>query len=188
MNAGRLVTLSLAAVFLSTASLHAQVTNGKKVELPKPFATKSAGNPPAEEKPPQGFLPTVPAGFQINIFARDFKEPRWMAIAPNGDVFLAESTEGKVIILRDPKNTGGAQERETFADKLDRPFGIAFHDDYVYVGDTDAVLRFRYDPKTSKRTGEGEKLMDLPRGGHWTRALAFTADGKQLYVSIGSES
>src|SRR5262249_1563250 len=148
MNAGRLVTLSLAAAFLSTASLHAQVTNGKKVDLPKPFATKSAGNPPAEEKPPQGFLPTVPAGFQINVFARDLKEPRWLAVAPNGDVFVADSTAGTVNILRDPKNTGGAQENEIFAGKLDRPFGIAFHDDYVYIGDTDAVLRFRYDSKT----------------------------------------
>jgi glucose/arabinose dehydrogenase len=63
-----------------------------------------------------------------------------------------------------------------------------FHEDYVYVGDTDAVLRFRYDAKTSKRLGEAEHLMSLPRGGHWTRALAFSADGKHLFVSVGSES
>jgi len=188
MNAVKLLALMVVTACFSAASLQAQVTNGKKVELPKPFATKSAGNPPSEEKPPQGFFPTVPPGFQINVFARDFKEPRWLAIAPNGDVFVADSSAGTVNILRDPKNTGGAQEREVFAEKLNRPFGIAFRDDYVYIGDTDAVLRFHYDPKTSKRTGEAEKLMDLPHGGHWTRSLAFTADGKQLYVSIGSES
>jgi glucose/arabinose dehydrogenase len=187
MKAIKILVFSLIAG-LFAASVRAQVTNGKKPVLPKPFDTKSAGNPPAEEKPPQGYLPTVPAGFQINVFARDFKEPRWLAVAPNGDLFLADSSAGKVFILRDPKNTGGAQENEVFAEKLDRPFGIAFHDDYVYIGNTDAVLRFHYDPKTSKRTGEAEKLMDLPHGGHWTRALAFTADGKNLYVSIGSES
>jgi glucose/arabinose dehydrogenase len=166
----------------------AQVTHGKKPDLPKPFATKSSGNPPEERKPPTGFLPKVPEGFQVNVFAAGFKEPRWLAVAPNGDVFLADSGAGKVVVMRDAQHTGGAQESEVFAKGLNRPFGIAFHDDYVYVGDTDAVLRFHYDVKTSKRTGEAEKLMDLPHGGHWTRALAFTADGKKLYVSVGSES
>jgi glucose/arabinose dehydrogenase len=188
MKALKILTFGLASVWLCAPSAEAQVTNGRKVDLPKPFASKSAVNPPAEEKPPRDFLPTVPAGFQINVFARDFKEPRWLAIAPNGDVFLADSGAGKVLVLRDPRSSGGAQEREVFAEKLDQPFGIAFREDYVYIGDTDAVLRFHYDPKTSKRTGEAEKIMDLPRGGHWTRTLVFTPDGKQLYVSIGSES
>jgi len=188
MNRLRLLAFAVVAVSFSPSLALPQITHGKKVELPKPFATKSAGNPPAEEKPPQGFLPTVPAGFQIHVFARGFKEPRWLAIAPNGDVFLADSTAGTINILRDTKNTGGAQENEIFAAKLDRPFGIAFHDDYVYIGDTDAILRFHYDTKTSKRTGEAEKIMDVPRGGHWTRTLAFTPDGNHLYVSIGSES
>jgi glucose/arabinose dehydrogenase len=180
--------VALGIVLSLPASLTAQVTHGKKPELPAPFATKSSGNPPEDTKPPQGFLPTVPPGFRVNIFATDFKEPRWIAVAPNGDIFLADSGAGKIFILRDPQHTGGAQQREVFARGLDRPFGIAFHEDYVYVGDTDAVLRFRYDAKTSKRLGEAEHLMDLPRGGHWTRALLFSADGKHLFVSIGSES
>src|SRR5262249_6025054 len=99
-----------------------------------------------------------------------------------------DSGAGKIFILRDPKQTGGAQEREIFASGLDRPFGIVFYEDYVYVGDTDAVLRFRYEAKSSKRLGEAERLMSLPRGGHWNRALAFSADRKHLFVSIGSES
>ena len=178
----------LGGAFFLPGIAAAQLTHGKKPELPRPFASKSAGNTPEEAQPPAGFLPRVPEGFQINVFAKDFKEPRWLAVAPNGDVFVADSGAGKVLVLRDPKHTGGAQENELFASGLDRPFGIAFHDDYVYVGNTNAVVRFHYDAKTSKRTGEAEKLMDLPHGGHWTRALAFTADGKKLYVSIGSES
>jgi glucose/arabinose dehydrogenase len=177
------------ALLFLPAMLPAQVTHGVKPQLPAPFATKSAGNPPEQEKPPKGFLPTVPAGFQINIFASDFQEPRWLTVAPNGvDIFLADTHRGAIYILRDPQHTGGAQARETFLSGLDEPFGIVFHDDYIYVGDTDAVLRYKFDPKTSKRLGEAEKLMDLPRGGHSTRALMFSADGQHLFVSVGSKS
>jgi glucose/arabinose dehydrogenase len=167
--------------------LRAQITHGQKPHLPAPFATRSAGNGPRKEKPHAGFLPTVPAGFRVNVYASDFKTPRWLTVAPNGDIFLAETGAGKIVILRDPQNTGGALEREAFASGLTRPFGIAFHDDYVYVGEMKRVVRFHYDAKTSKRTGEAEKLMDLPSGGHWTRTVAFSADGKHLYVAVGSD-
>ena len=167
--------------------LRAQITHGQKPQLPAPFATRSAGNGPRKEKPPAGFLPTVPAGFRVNVYASDFKTPRWLTVAPNGDIFLAETGAGKIVVLRDPQNTGGAQEREVFASGLTRPFGIAFHDDYVYAGEMKRVVRFPYDAKTSKRTGEAEKLMDLPSGGHWTRTVAFSADGKHLYVAVGSD-
>jgi glucose/arabinose dehydrogenase len=175
-------------LLLVPAMLSAQVTHGNKPQLPAPFATKSAGNPPEETMPPKGFLPAVPAGFQINLFASDFKEPRWLAVAPNGDIFLADTHGGAIYILRDPQQTGGTQQRVTFLSGLDEPFGIVVHDDYIYVGDTNAVLRYKFDPKTSKRLGEAEKLMDLPRGGHSTRALVFSADGKHLFVSVGSKS
>jgi glucose/arabinose dehydrogenase len=173
-------------VFLPTF-LSAQITHGQKPHLPAPFATRSAGNGPRGEKPPVGFLPTVPGGFRVNVYASDFKTPRWLTVAPNGDIFLAETGAGKIVVLRDPQNTGGAQEREVFASGLTRPFGIAFHDDYVYVGEMKRVVRFHYDAKTSKRTGEAEKIMDLPPGGHWTRTVAFSADGKHLYVAVGSD-
>jgi glucose/arabinose dehydrogenase len=179
---------AFATLLVVPAMLPAQVTHGNKPQLPPPFATKSAGNPPENEMPPKGFLPTVPAGFQINVFASNFKQPRWLTVAPNGDIFLADTHGGAIYILRDPQHSGGAQQRETFLSGLDEPFGIVFHDDYIYVGDTDAVLRYKFDPKTSKRLGEAEKLMALPRGGHSTRALMFSADGKHLFVSVGSKS
>ena len=168
--------------------LSAQVTHGQKPQLPAPYSTKSAGNGPHNEAPPPGFLPTVPQGFRINVFASDFKRPRWLTVAPNGDIFVAENGANQIVVLRDPQNTGGAQQREVFATGTTRVFGIAFKDDYVYVGNMNALVRFHYDPKTSKRLGEAEPLMKLPSGGHDTRSVAFSADGKHLFVSVGSAS
>ena len=164
------------------------MTHGQKPKLPPPFETKSAGNGPSGTKPPAGFLPTVPPGFRVNVFAKDFKYPRWLTVAPNGDIFLADTGAGQIVVLRDPQNTGGAQEREVFVGGMRRPFAIAFHEDYVYVGNTDELVRFRYDAKTSKRLGEKEHLLDLPTGGHSTRSLAFSSDGKHLFIGVGSES
>jgi glucose/arabinose dehydrogenase len=178
------LTLTLCLPCLGTA----QVTHGQKPKLPPPFATNSSGNGPRNTKPPAGFLPTVPQGFRVNVFAADFKYPRWLTVAPNGDIFLADTGAGEIIILRDAQHTGGAQEREVFASGVRRPFGIAFREDYVYVGNMNEVARFRYDPKTSKRLGEKEHLLDLPTGGHETRSLAFSADGKHLFVGVGSAS
>jgi glucose/arabinose dehydrogenase len=166
----------------------AQVTHGQKPKLPAPFATKSAGNSPQKVQAPTGFLPTVPKGFHINVFARDFKYPRLLTVAPNGDIFLADTGGDQIVILRDPQHTGGAQERTVFATGLQRPFGIVFHDDYVYVGNMTTVVRFKYNPKTSERIGEAEKLLSMPGGGHITRNLAITPDGKHLLVAVGSSS
>jgi len=180
-------SFGVATLLILPGLLPAQITHGKKPELPAPYATRSAGNGPRSTKPPAGFLPTVPAGFRVNVFASDLKTPRWLAVAPNGDIFLAETGAGNVVILRDSQHTGGAQEREIFAGGLTRPFGIAFHDDYVYVGEMKRVVRYHYDAKTSKRTGGAEKIMDLPGGGHWTRTVVFSADGKHLFVGVGSD-
>ena len=181
-------TLALTVALLLPPILLAQVTRGQKPKLPPPFATESAGYGPHRVKPPAGFLPTVPQGFRVNIFAADFKAPRWLTVAPTGDIFLADTGAGEIIILRDPQNAGGAQEREVFVGGMKRPFGIAFRDDYVYVGNMNELLRFRYDSKTSKRLGEREHLLDLPSGGHDTRSLAFSADGKHLFIGVGSGS
>jgi glucose/arabinose dehydrogenase len=178
----------LAFIFSLPAILPAQVTHGKKPQLPPPFATKSAGNGPDRVKPPAGFLPTVPQGFRVNVFAANFKRPRWLTVAPNGDIFLADTGAGEIVVLRDPENTGGAQEREVFVGGMNRPFGIAFRENFVYVGNMNELARFRYDPQTSKRLGEKEHLLDLPSGGHDTRSLAFSADGKHLFIGVGSDS
>jgi glucose/arabinose dehydrogenase len=179
----------LGAALFTTSSATAQVTNGNKPNLPAPFATKSAGNGPEGTKPPAGFLPTAPEGFHVNVFAKDFTRPRFMMTAPNGDIFVADTGAGTIVVLRGLNDSGEAQQREVFAEKLNRPFGIAFHEDYVYVGNTNEVVRFGYDKQTSKRTGELEHILPLPSGGgHWTRTVAFSADGTKMYVSVGSSS
>jgi glucose/arabinose dehydrogenase len=185
---GKSLLVGCLAVTLIPCTVSAQITHGQKPSLPAPRATKSAGNGPGKVEAPVGFLPTVPSGFHVNIFAKDFKAPRLLTVAPNGDIFLAETGADQVVILRDPQHTGGAQERIVFADGLRRPFGIAFHDDYVYIGNMTSLVRFKYDIKTSKRLGESEKLLDFPGGSHITRTLAVTPDGKHLLVAVGSGS
>jgi glucose/arabinose dehydrogenase len=140
---------------------------------------------------PPSFQPQVPSGFKVSVVARGLQYPRWLAVAPNGDVFVADSAAGEVVVLRLPPATAAAASVKTFAEHLNLPFGIAFHEDYVYIANTNEVLRFRYDPKSSKRLSEGEPVLQLPKGGynrHWTRSLAFSPEGKKLFVSIGSET
>jgi glucose/arabinose dehydrogenase len=114
-----------------------------------------------------------------------------MALAPNGDVFVAESQEGRIKILRDTNGDGKVDERFEFASGLSRPFGMAFWKDYLYVGNTDAVLRFKYKPGQTKAEDHGEKIASLPMNGyreHWTRNVLFSPDNSKLYVTVGSQS
>ena len=164
------------------------LTHGEPPHLPAPYVKPIVANPPEVSAAP-GFKPQAPEGFTVSLFANGFKEPRWLAVAPDGDVFVSDTSAGKVYALDDPGNGAPSNSRTLFAKNLKEPFGIAFHDNYVYIGDTDEVVRFRYDPKTSKRTGEREHVMDLPGGGmHFTRAVEFSKDGDKMYVSAGSPS
>jgi glucose/arabinose dehydrogenase len=153
-------------------------------------AIRSVYNWPTVVPPPANFQPHVPPGFKAAVFASGFEQPRWLAVAPDGDVFVADSGAGQVLVLRSAASPGLAS-REVFADHLNLPFGIAFRDDYVYVANTDRVVRFQFDPKTSRRLSDAEPILDLPGGGyhqHWTRSLAFSPDGTKLFVSVGSRS
>ena len=146
---------------------------------------------PVMVAPPASFQPKVPLGFRVSVFARGFTQPRWMAVAPDGDVFVADSEAGEVVALHAAAGQPVAESCEIFADHLNLPFGIAFHDNYVYVADTDELLRFHYDSRTSKRLSDPERILELPGRGynqHWTRSLAFSPDGKQMFVSVGSKT
>jgi glucose/arabinose dehydrogenase len=143
-------------------------------------------NQPVVVSPPPGFQPQVPPGFKVSVLARGFAEPRWLAVAPNGDIFVADSAAGQVVVL-----DGLNASRSVFSDHLSLPFGIAFHGKHVYIANTNEVMRFPYDPKTSKRLGNAEHVLSLPGWGynqHWTRSLAFSADGEMLFISVGSQS
>lgn len=158
--------------------------------LPKPFETKSAVRASKKVPQPADARLYLPKGFKINVFAAgDFREPRWMALAPNGDVFLSDSRANSIIVLRDKDKDGVAEERFVFSDKLSQPFGMAFHKDWFYVANTDAIVRFRYQSGQTAAAGEPEKIVELTPGGynqHWTRNILFAPDGTKMYVSIGS--
>jgi glucose/arabinose dehydrogenase len=182
-----LITLGLVAIAILALIVQLNVGGWKTRIRARLFRT---GNWPVVVSPPANFRPQVPSGFKVSVFARGFAQPRWLAIAPNGDVFVADSAIGEVVVLQDPQSRGSVQSREIFADRLNLPFGIAFHDDYVYVANTNEVVRFRYDPKTSQRLGEAEHVLDLPGMGynqHWTRSLAISPYGEKLFISVGSK-
>ena len=133
----------------------------------------------------------VPPGFAATLFAEGLAHPRWMAIAANGDVFLAESREGRITVLRDTDGDGAADLIQTFAAGYQRPHGLAFHDGALYVADVQAVWRVPYED--GALTGRGREPI-TPRGalgsgsGHWTRNIVFSPDGAYFYVAIGSRS
>ncbi len=181
------ITLGLIAIAVLAVILLLNLGGWKTRIRARLFRT---GNWPVVVSPPANFRPQVPPGFKVSVFAKGFTQPRWLAVAPNGDVFVADSAIGEVVVLHDPQSRGSVQSREIFADRLNLPFGIAFHDDYVYVANTNEVVRFRYDPKTSQRLGDAEHVLDLPGMGynqHWTRSLAFSRDGEKLLISVGSK-
>ncbi len=163
-------------------------------DLPAPYATKSAANGPTVVDRPKNVWPQAPAGFKVELYTTDVKEPREILAAPNGDFFVAESHNGDIKIFRGITSDGKPQQTAVFATGLKQPYGIAFYPpgpnpQYVYIGDTDAVLRFPYHNGDLKATGKPQQLASLPPGGgHWTRDLVFTPDGKRLFVGVGSSS
>jgi len=166
--------------------------NIKPSDLPPPNATSSAMNFPRVTESSGSPKFTAPQGFEVSLYAEgDFTEPRWLALAPNGDVFLSDSKAGRIIILRDKDSDGKADERHTFASGLEQPFGMAFWKDYFYVANTNSIVRFKYKPGQTAAEGQPEKIADLPGKGynqHWTRNIIFSPDGSKLYATVGSET
>ncbi|MDQ3650851.1 MAG: sorbosone dehydrogenase family protein [Acidobacteriota bacterium] len=169
-------------------------------ELAAPFATESARNFAKVVPRPEGAMPKVPAGFKVDMFATGLSKPRQAQTAPNGDIFVAESEANRIRVLRDADGDGKAEVSEVFAEGLRQPFGIAFYPvgnkpQYVYIANTDSVIRFPYKAGDTKASGASEVIVSnvsgggrLAGGGHWTRDIAFSKDGKKLYLSVGSKS
>lgn len=162
-------------------------------DLPAPYQTNSARNAPAPVAMPAGAKPQVPDGFSVTEFASGMSQPRVITAAPNGDVFVADSESGEIDVFRMAED-GSVAKKDVFATDLDQPYGIAFYPlgdnpQYVYVANTGGVVRFPYKDGEMKASGEPETIIpELPVGGHWTRDLAFSPDGKTLFVSVGSGS
>jgi len=174
---------------------------GREMLLPVPFCHQLLGKGVAVG-PAFGIEArtgiTVPVPGATNIRA-GLENPREMRTAPNGDIFLAESQTGKIKVFRGVGADGKPQETSVFAQGLHQPFGIAFYPlgpdpKYVYIGDTDEIIRFPYKNGDMKAAGPVEHLTELPGGGrlrgggHWTRDLVFSKDGARLFASVGSHS
>ncbi len=162
--------------------------------LVKPYETPAVGNESTAVPRPPGAMPDVPRGFAVSVFADHLSSARWMAVAPNGDVFLAEPTEsgGRITLLRDTNGDGKADKTFTFLPAsagFVYPHGLAFHEGYLYVGDLRGIWRFPYkDGQTAAGAPEKvtTRVADLrPRGNHVTRDIAFGPDGT-LYLALGS--
>jgi glucose/arabinose dehydrogenase len=160
-------------------------------DIPQPDQAQSASNTVrivrrTDQKP------IVPNGFEVNLYAAGLAGPRLMRTAPNGDVFVAESNAGRIRVLRPDGNH--AAQPSVFASELGYPFGIAFYPpgpdpQWVYVGNMDSVVRFPYRNGDTIARGAPEIVVPhLTVGGHHTRDVVFSPDGKTMYVSVGSGS
>ena len=170
-------------------------------DLPAPFTTPSVANQSHIIARPANASLQVPPGFQIVLFATGFDQPRELRTAPNGDIFLAESGAGEIKILHGMKD-GKPESVTVFASGFTRPFGMAFYPpgpdpQYVYVGNTNSVVRLPYRDGDLKARGPAEVIVKtLPSGnaadpyggGHWTRDIVFSPDGKKMFVAVGSRS
>jgi glucose/arabinose dehydrogenase len=163
--------------------------------LPPPFSTSSAGNGPRVVQAPEGATLSVPAGFTVRQFATGLARPRLLRVAPGGDIFIAETSANRIRVLRGADGADAPTENQIFANGLNQPFGIAFYPaespQWVYVANNNSVVRFPY--QAGDLTARGPAQTILPRlcqgtGGHTTRDVAFSRDGKRMFVSVGSGS
>jgi glucose/arabinose dehydrogenase/mono/diheme cytochrome c family protein len=163
-------------------------------DLPEPFASSSANNGPQVVARPEGAWPQVPEGFKVEVYAAGLDNPRIITRAPNNDMFVAETKAGDIRVFRGITANGRPEQMSLFTGGLNGPFGIAFYPpgpnpEWVYVGNTDSVVRFPYQNGDLQARGPAQHIADLPgAGGHTTRNIQFSPDGKKMFVSVGSAS
>ena len=168
-------------------------------DLPPDYATPSAYNSPKVVAPPKRAKPRVPQGFDVALFADGFANPRYLLTAPNGDIFLTESSANTIRVLRDSDADGQPEINKKFATGLTQPFGLAFYPPgpdpmFLYVANTNGIVRFPYRNGDVQARGKPERVAKLSSGGrltgggHWTRDIVFSEDGSKLYASVGSKT
>jgi glucose/arabinose dehydrogenase len=168
---------------------------------------------------PVNQMPRAAEGLEVQRFADKLEHPRWLYVLPNGDVLVAESSAppkeesgglkdwvaGKVMakaganvpsanritLLRDADGDGVPEQRSVLLEGLFSPFGMALVDNWLYVANADAVVRFPYQPGDTTISAKAEKVVDLPGGPinhHWTKNILASPDGRYLYATVGSNS
>jgi glucose/arabinose dehydrogenase len=168
----------------------------KVAELPAPYATKSAGNGPQVIPAPTNATLAVPPGFTVKLFAKGLQNPRLLRTAPNGDIFVAETARNRIRVMRTADGADAPTENLIFVEGLRGPFGMSFYPpgdnpQWIYVANNNSLVRFSYRSGDLKTRGEPEvivpKLTDST-GGHSTRDVVFSKDGRRMFISVGSGS
>jgi len=184
--------------------------NGEVVTLPEPFATPSVNNNSKVIGWPQGKTPIAPQGFIVTKFAEGLDNPRWIYVAPNGDIFVAMAntisdgftktagitkpktrSSNTILILRDSNGDGVPELQKVFLTGLNRPLGMLILDNKFYVGNTNGLYMYPYETGQTEMTAAGTKIVDLPGSGynnHWTRNIIANKAGTKIYISVGSSS
>lgn len=185
-----LLTAILAGTAAQAVDLPRQRFSISPASLARPNATPAVANDSKVIARPAGALPKAPDGFAVSVFADGLPHARWMTLAPNGDIFLAESDAGKVVVLRPTADGSHAAKVSTFAGDFDRPHGLALHDGALYVADVKSLWRLPYSEGALRASGKRAHIADTtpPEGpGHFTRDIVFDSKGT-LYLAIGSRN
>ncbi|MGH9673199.1 MAG: PQQ-dependent sugar dehydrogenase [Bryobacteraceae bacterium] len=159
-------------------------------KLPAPFHTESSDNRPRVVAKPDGAQLQLPKGFQIEEYASGFQVPRYMALGPGGELLLSDSAnQGVVWLLFDKDKDNKVEEKRELVKGLDRPFGLAFWRDYLYIAERTSLKRYKYD-RAAMTVGAGEEVVPMKdyAKGHWTRTVLFDRKGDKMYLAIGSQS
>ncbi|MBL7719671.1 MAG: sorbosone dehydrogenase family protein [Flavipsychrobacter sp.] len=196
---------------------HYTTAQNTRTDLPAPNATKSVMNFSKSEGWKDGNKPQAPAGLAVTKYAEGFQNPRWMYVLPNGDVLVAESnmnmnlltkagaavtgadnshdtkkSADRITLLRDADKDGIPETRNYFiVNGLNQPFGMLYMNGYIYVANTDAVVRFPYKEGQTSIADAPQKITDLrvsSKNQHWTRNIIANADNSKIYIAVGSSS
>jgi glucose/arabinose dehydrogenase len=190
--------------------------NAPVIPVAKPQGAIPTLKMPTAQGWSEGQTPVAAPGLKVNAFARHLKHPRWIHVLPNGDVLVAEASSvpragirrvfdyamvstmrragampesaNRITLLRDRDGDGVAEVQDVFMADLNQPFGMALIGDQFYVGNTDGVVVFPYETGADRITAPGRKIVDFKPGGHWTRSLLPSPDGKKLYAGVGSQT
>ncbi|MDH0182537.1 sorbosone dehydrogenase family protein [Stutzerimonas stutzeri] len=218
-HSSALTTLAMAALLSGCGGEEQNAAQhyGPDPKLPEPERGLLPSMKIAEPTPWGDQLPTVPDGFSVTAIATDLKIPRQTLVLPNGDILVAEGRGGnaaklkpkdviagyikaqgntsvksgnRLTLLRDADGDGRYEMQNVFADELNAPYGLAFHDGNLYVANQDELVRFEYEEGQTEASGPPTKVVDLPSeiNHHWTKAMTISPDGQYLYVGIGSNS
>ncbi len=213
LNLSRSLFLLTAGMSLSVLEVAAQADT---VKLPEPYATPSV-RIDCKVIGWNGRKPAAPAGFTVEEFARGFSNPRWVYVAPSGDVFVSDAateptdfetekekeefrkkaggqnfgSANRIFLFRDMDGDGVYEKRITFLEDLSQPLGMLVLNNYFYVANTDGVVRYPYQGGDSVVSKQPEKIVELPAGGynnHWTRNIITDPAREKLYIAVGSAS